>query len=38
MVDENEAEKWINSCVIGGITKLRLDGQRLKEVNSLDMM
>ena len=25
MVEENHAEKWLNKCVIGGITKLRLD-------------
>lgn len=38
IVEESEAEKWINECVVGGINKLRLDKQRNMEVNQLDMM
>ena len=38
VVSENMATGWIKRCIVGSISKLDLDNERMKETNSLDMM
>ena len=38
VVSPKDATKFIQDCIVGDITKQKLDEQRNKEVSSLDMM
>jgi hypothetical protein len=38
VVSEKMATGWIKRCIVGSISKLDLDNERMKETNSLDMM
>ena len=33
-----EANEWIQRCIVGNITKEDLDDERTAEINSLDLM
>lgn len=37
-IPENDAQNWINRCIVGKITKNELDDERRKETNALDYM
>ena len=37
-VEPEESLDWIRKCVVGKITKIDLDDERVDETNSLDIM
>lgn len=37
-IEINEATDWLKKYVVGNLTKLELDQERNKEINSEDMM
>lgn len=37
-VEPTESLDWIRKCVVGKITKVDLDDERVDETNSLDIM
>ena len=37
-VEPDESINWVKKCVVGRITKVELDDERVFETNSLDVM
>ena len=38
IIPKSEATQWINTCIVGRITKRQLDDERVRETNALDIM